>query len=267
MIKETLQRHGLEPDPQQGQHFLADERILQQEVREAEVSADDTLLEIGAGIGNLTRKLTAAAGHVHAVERDKRMVAALREELDGIDNVDVIEGDILELDWPEFDKCVSNPPYEISSELIERLGKAGQLSVLTLQQAFAEKLVAEPGSSGYSRISVLANYHFIPVYIRDVSRESFYPPPEVDSALLKLFPREKQFGIEDEDAFFEVVRALFTHKRKKVRNAFVDSRHILDMDKDAAKAMRDDLPHSEERVINLDLQKLAEVTAFLEDKP
>ncbi|MDY6778100.1 MAG: 16S rRNA (adenine(1518)-N(6)/adenine(1519)-N(6))-dimethyltransferase RsmA [Candidatus Nanohaloarchaea archaeon] len=263
MIRETLQRHGISPDTNQDQHFLASDAILEREVEEAELDGDETVLEIGAGIGNLTTKLADAAGHVIAVERDRRLIPVLKEELAHQDNVEIVEGDILDVDIPAFDACVSNPPYHISSELIELLGRRERRSVLTLQQAFAERLVAEPGSGDYSRITVLTNYYFVPVYLQEVPAEEFYPRPEVDSALLRFFPRNDRFGIRDRESFFTVVRGLFTHKRKKVRNAFVDARHILDMTKKEARRRRDDIPYSEERVINLDMKQLAEIADHL----
>lgn len=262
MIRDLLQKHRITPDTDQDQHFLDDETVLQQEVQEAEIDGSDIVLEIGGGLGSLTKKLAEKAGQVYVIEKDPRLIDVLEDELDGLDNIEIIEGDALEVDWPGFDRCVSNPPYHLSSELIERLGEEQKLSVLSLQKAFAERLVAEPGSSAYSSISIRANYHFIPVFLQTISRDSFYPPPEVKSALVKLYPRKKKFGIHDEDVFFTVVKALFTNKRKKVRNAFVDARHILGIDKDAAKAVRDDLPYSEERVINLEMKQLAELANY-----
>ncbi len=266
MIEDLLRRYDIRLDTDQGQHFLDDETVLRREVDEADLSGDETVLEIGAGLGTLTTEIARQAGTVRAVERDKRLIDALEQETGRFDNIEIIEGDVLELEWPAFDVCISNPPYEISAELIERLGKEGKLSVLTLQRAFAQKLIVEPGSSAYSRMTVMANYYFIPVYLQDVPAASFYPEPDVESALVKLFPREKKPDTADEDTFFTIVRALFTHKRKKVRNAFVDARHILDISKDRGKELRDDVPYSEERVINLQLKQLAEISSWLEGR-
>lgn len=266
MIEDLLRRYDIRLDTDQGQHFLDDEALLRREVDEADLDGDETVLEIGAGLGTLTKEIARQADLVHAVERDTRLIDALEQETGGFENIEIIEGDILEIDWPDFDICISNPPYEISAELIERLGRAGKLSVLTLQKAFAQKLVAEPGSGEYSRMTVMANYYFIPVYLQDIPAASFSPEPEVESALVKLFPREKKPETGDEEAFFTLVRALFTHKRKKVRNAFVDARHILDITKDRGKELQDELPYSEERVINLDLQQLAEISSWLEGR-
>lgn len=264
MIRQLLQKHGFTPDTHQDQHFLDSEHILNREIEEADLSSTDTVLEIGAGLGNLTRKLAQKAGTVHAIERDKRLVTILQKEFRTTDNITVIQGDAMEIDWPDYDKCVSNPPYHISSSLTEKLGQNQKLSVLTLQKEFAQRLVAQPGSSDYSRLTIMANYYFIPVYLQDIPPSAFYPEPDIDSALVKLYPRPNKFSIQDPDSFLRTVKALFIHKRKKVRNAFVDSRHIIGIDKDQAKTMRDQLPHSQERVINLNMKQLADITHHLE---
>jgi len=137
---------------------------------------------------------------------------------------------------------------------------------MILQQQFADRLTAEPGEDGYSRLTVLARYYFIPVVQQTISAEYFYPKPEIDSALVKLFPNEQRHGIENTDQFFTVTRALFTHKRKKVRNAVVDARNILAVEKDDIKPLRDAVPHSEQRVINLDIPAIHEISQFLEDE-
>lgn len=265
-LKELLKSYNLYLHKEKGQSFLVDDGLLEKEVKEAEISQDDIVLEIGAGIGTLTKKIAEKAGKVYAVENDRDLVFALKQELNDFENVEIIDQDILETELPEFDKSVSNIPYYLSSEIIELLGEKGNLSVITLQREFAERLVAKPGSSDYSRISVMANYFFLPVMLQEVSRESFFPRPEVDSALVKLFPREKKFGIEDRDFFFKVVKALFIHKNKKVRTSFYDSRHFFDLSKEEAKELRDELPESEERTINLNLKKMAEISKFLKKR-
>ncbi|MDY6789525.1 MAG: 16S rRNA (adenine(1518)-N(6)/adenine(1519)-N(6))-dimethyltransferase RsmA [Candidatus Nanohaloarchaea archaeon] len=265
MIKQILNRYGFSPDRLKGQHFLNDERLLEEEVEEAEIGGSDTVLEIGGGLGTLTRKLAERAGKVHTVEKDPQMVEILEKELSDLENVEIHSSDVLDLDLPDFDKCVSNPPYQISSSIIEMLGRERKLSVLTFQKQFAKRLVASPGSKDYSRISVRCQMSFIPVYLKEIPASSFLPEPEVDSALVKLYPRNDEIYTGDEEAFNRTIRALFTNRRKKIRNAFVDGRHILNIPKQKAKRMRDRIPHSEDRVNNLEVRELAEISEFLEE--
>jgi len=265
MIPELLQKHGLSPKTGLGQHFLDDPTVLDREIEEAEIEDNDHVLEIGAGLGTLTTRLADVAGKVTTIEQDAALIPVLEKELKLHDNVELVHGDALDIEWPDVDRCVCNPPYQIASALVERLGEAGIPAVMVVQEEFAQRLVAEAGTDAYSRLTLLANYYFVPVYLDPVPATAFEPEPEVESALIKLFPANKQDEIGPEQ-FFTTVDALFTHKRKKVRNAFVDSRHITGMTKDAAKEMRDDLPYSEQRVIDLELQQVVEIAQYLEGR-
>ncbi len=250
--------------PVKGQNFLVSNNVVEALVAAGEVD-DKRVLEIGAGTGNVTEQLAEEAEKVYAVESDTTLAGYLEDRFqDG--NVEVINADILDCEWPEADRCVSNLPFQVSSEVLAMLGERQVQSALILQGELADRIVAEPGNSDYSRLTVMVNYYFVPVKLRDIASSNYYPEPEVDTAIVKLYPNVERHGVEDEGAFFRTVRALFTHRRKKVRNAFVDSRHILGIDKEGAKGLRDELPHSEERVVNLDIRSLADITEFLEGK-
>lgn len=266
MIRELLEKYGLKADPEQGQHFLASEPILDQQIDAASIEPGDTILEIGGGLGTLTERLANKADKVITVETDDQLVSIMKDRLSSYENIEIINGDIMQIEWPSFDRCVSNPPYHLSSELIEDLGKRQTFNIMILQKQFADRLAAEPGESGYSRLTVMARYYFIPIILQSVPADRFYPQPEVDSAMVKLFPRKERHGITNEEHFFMTTRALFTHKRKKVRNAIVDARNILDVEKDDIKPLRDAVPHSEERVINLDIPAIHDISTFLEDR-
>ncbi len=262
MIEEELRRLGIKPV--KGQNFLRDENVIDALIEAGEVDGT-TVMEIGAGTGAITEPLEEKAEKVYALETDTKLSEHLEDKFSDTP-VEVINQDFLEYEiLDEVERCVSNLPFQISSEAVEKLGREQVQSSLILQEELADRLVAEPGSSDYSHFTVLANYYFIPVKLRTVSRESYYPSPEVDTAIVKLYPNRDRHGVEDEEQFFEISRALFTHKRKKARNAFVDARHILGMEKDEAKELRDEIPHSEERVINLQVIQLKEIAEFLED--
>lgn len=255
-IRNELKQLGIKPV--KGQHFLISEPIVKALVEAGEVK-DQDVLEIGAGTGVITEELSKKASKVFAVEKDRKLARHLMEKFSDQGEIEVVEADILERDIEDFDRCVANLPFQISSEVIEMLGEKQVQSSLIVQKDFAEKIVAEPGSSKYGFTTVKANYYFIPVKLRDVSSRNYHPEPEVDTSILKLYPNKERHRVEDEDMFFKVAKALFTHDRKKLRNAFVDARHMLALEKDEAKEMRDELPHSEERVVNLDVKKISEV--------
>lgn len=263
-LSQLLDRYNIRPNKERGQHFLHNELIIERMVAEADISRDDTVIDIGAGIGNITRKLAEKAENVIAVENDETLLPALQDQIKEFDNVEIVSKDILHGAVPEFDKCVSNIPFHLSSEIIEMLGEQQKLSVLLVQDAFAKRLIAKPGTDDYSRITIRANFDFTPVYLETVYDINFIPPPQTDAALLKLFPNKGKYDVDDEPFFFHTILALFTHKGKKLRNAFYDSRHMFDLDKDIARELQDQIPHSEDRVYTLNIQQLVEVAEAIQ---
>lgn len=258
--RDELRKLGVKPV--QGQHFLESEAIVEALVEAGEVD-DQKVLEIGPGTGIITEKLVERAETVTAVENDTTLAMHIEDEFQ---EAKVLNDDFLELEDLDYDRCVSNLPFQISSEALRKLGAAQIQSALIVQKQLAEKAVADPGENAYNEFSVAVQYYFVPVKLRDVPRSSFHPKPEVDASILKLYPNKDRHGVENEEAFFQLAKALFTHQRKKVRNAFVDARHILGFEKNEAKQIRDQLPHSEERVVNLGVKKIAEIATFLENK-
>ncbi|MFB6190362.1 MAG: 16S rRNA (adenine(1518)-N(6)/adenine(1519)-N(6))-dimethyltransferase RsmA [Candidatus Nanohaloarchaea archaeon] len=261
MIEEELRRLGVKPV--KGQNFLDSEAVIDALVEAGEVEGE-TVLEIGGGTGAITAKLQEKAGKVHVLETDTTLAEHLEDEFP---EAEVSDEDFLEWSIPgDVTRCVANLPFQISSEAVRKLGENQVQSALIVQDELADKMVAEPSSPRYGFFTVMVNYFFIPVKLRKVSRENYHPEPEVDTAIVKLYPNRDRHGIENEEKFFEVTKALFTHDRKKTRNAFVDARHMLDIEKSRAKELRDELPHSEERVVNLEVLELAEIADFLADR-
>ncbi len=201
-----------------GQHFMVDERILKREVEYAGVNDNDVVLEIGPGTGNLTKYLVERAKKVYAIEKDRTLARLIEDEFP---EVEVIVGDAMDMDWPEFDKMVSNIPYEISSPLtFKLLEHEFKMAVITYQLEFAERLVAYAGDWAYSRLSVMAYYRAEMEMLERVPKSAFRPRPKVDSAIVRIIPRkEPPFHVEDEKLFEEVVRVLFSARRKTVRSA------------------------------------------------
>ncbi len=195
----------------------------------AHLSKDDTVLEIGAGDGRLTQILAEKAGKVIAVEKDKRLAELLEKNLaeKNISNVEIICGDALETDFPNFNKVVSNLPYQISSPITFKLfgliGKCNwSAAVLTYQKEFAHRLFSKPCEKNYSRLTVAANYYCAAEKLEIVGRGKFRPQPKVDSMMVRLAPREKPF--EADEFFWETAAKLFQHKRKLVRAALKDAK-------------------------------------------
>lgn len=201
-----------------GQNLLIDEAARDQIVSFAELSRSDTVLEVGPGKGFLTEALIARAGKVIAVEKDPRLVSILRQNYRRARRLRVVEGDILKVKLPKFNKVVSCPPYYISSRLVLLLvSKKLKLAVLTLQKEFAERLTASPGSPNYGRISVMVQHKATVGIVGLIHRGSFRPVPRVDSAVVVIRNKKADVCVKSERVFGDLVRFLFTQRRKKAR--------------------------------------------------
>jgi len=202
----------------EAQHILVDKRVLRRIVSYANLSRKDIVLEVGCGTGNLTSYLLKHSGRLYGIEKDKRFVKMLKERFsDEIDNGKFVlmEGDALKIEWPSFDKFVSNIPYKISSELTFRLFKTGfKLAVVMYQREFAERLVAREGSKKYGRLSVTAKAFSRAEILEIVSPNSFRPKPRVESAIVRLYP-EPEIEVRNIEKFERLVRIAFSNRRKK----------------------------------------------------
>ena len=225
-----IRRAGVRGDPDRDQHFLVDDRVLDRIPTYLPDDADTShLLEIGGGTGALTDRLLAVGDRVTVVERDPPLAAFLREEFaDAIESgrLTVVEGDALDVDLPDFSACVSNLPYGVSSEIAFRLLPRARPLVLMFQLEFAERMVAEAGTSEYGRLSVGAQHYADVEIVERVPKEAFDPAPAVQSAVVRATPREPDYTVDDEAFFLDFVKALFTQRRKTVRNAIRNTTHI-----------------------------------------
>ncbi len=236
-----LRKHGIRPSKRLGQHFMLAPGALSKVVDAAELSGDETVLEIGAGVGALTVCLARAAQRVVAVEIDARLLPALNEVVKDSPGVLVIQGDILEHDLEtlvgEGPYCVvANIPYNITSLLIRRLLEAPQSPqrlVLTVQREVAERIVATPGQMSLLALSVQL-YGSARIMAR-IPAKCFYPRPKVDSAVLRVdLHAEALLPMASIPIFFRLARAGFQQKRKQLRNALssglrVSAQHVSSM--------------------------------------
>lgn len=224
-------RAGVYGDARRDQHFLVDNRVLDRLPTYATRAGFDCsdVLEIGAGTGALTDRLLRIADHVTAVERDSNLVSFLRAEFaTAIDEgrLTVLEGDALTLDLPTFTASVSNLPYGISSEILFRLLPRGRPLVLMVQREFGERLAATPGTAQYGRLTVTAGHYATVEVVEEVPPTAFDPKPAVESVLVRVTPRDPDYDIPDDEAFQSLVTAMFTQRRKTVRNAIRNTDHI-----------------------------------------
>ena len=231
VTRHILSAFHLRASKRLGQNFLVDRSVVQGIVDAAELSPEDTVLEIGPGIGTLTQGLAETGARVVAVELDKKLPAVLAETLKGYDNVTIVPGDILKLNIPEIlglregerFKVVANLPYYITTPIIMTLLEQRlpiERLVTMVQKEVAVRMTARPGSKDYGALSIAVQYFTVPRMVMDVPPRSFLPAPEVTSAVIACHVQEvPTMRPQDEKLFFRLVRAAFGQRRKTLLNA------------------------------------------------
>lgn len=209
-----------------GQHFLFDRNILNRIVDASGIGPEDEVIEIGAGLGSLTRILSKRAKRVTAIEYDRKLAESLRAKLAGEENVELITANALKVPYETFGnrlKVVANIPYYITTPLIFRLleyRKQIEAMTLLVQKEIAERIVASPGGKQYGVLSITVQVYARPEIKFAVSRKAFTPPPAVDSAVVHFeVSASGRFGIDDEPFFVKVVKTAFSQRRKTLANS------------------------------------------------
>lgn len=235
-VTQLLARHGLRPKKRLGQNFLIDRNVLRKIIDAAELTSESHVLEIGPGLGTVTREAAEVAAKVVAVEMDRDLIPVLEETVGGCPNVEIVHADFLRLDLPAFleshfgeARCtvVANLPYYITSPLIIRLIDVKdriERMIVMVQQEVADRLAAQPGTKDYGSLTVLIQYHCFVRMVARVKRTVFYPAPEVDSAIIRLDVRPSPaVDVPNEALFFRIVRAAFGQRRKTLPRALSGS--------------------------------------------
>jgi 16S rRNA (adenine1518-N6/adenine1519-N6)-dimethyltransferase len=263
-VREALEKMGARPSKGLGQHFLVDGRVADRHVSVAGVDPGHTVLEIGPGLGVLTERLVPIAKKVIAVETDGRMAARLEEIFSSAPNFELIKADALEIELPEFDLCVSNLPYQISSPITFKLLESSfERAALMYQMEFAERMVARPGTEDYSRLSVGAQHRAACKIEFKVPRSAFWPQPRVDSAVVTIAPRPPSYKVADEKLFHEVVKILFSHRRKKIRTTLADNAPSVGLEREGVLKAIGGTRFGDERVERLAPAEIAELANLL----
>ncbi len=257
-VKAVLESLGKRPNKHLGQNFMLNDSVLRDMVRHADVNAGDRVLEIGPGIGNLTDELVRAGAKVAAVETDDVFVKFLGRRFG--DRVTVLHADAVKAFLPEFDKVVSNLPYQISSPITFKLLDAGfKVAVLMVQKEFAERMVAKPGTDHYCRLSVGVYFRAQCEIVMGIPRHFFWPQPKVDSCVVRLVPRPPPFKVQDADVFIRVTQAVFSHRRKMISNSLARDPAVSDLVGGIDAETLRGLPHAERRPEELSPEQIGEL--------
>ena len=249
-VKRILNQHGFQFSKSLGQNFLIDPEVCPRMAEESGVTKETGVIEVGPGFGVLTQQLALRADKVVAIELDKRLPEVLADTLSDFDNVTVVSGDVMEIDlhnliaeqFPNHKDIVvcANLPYYITSPVIMKLLEERlpvRSLVVMVQKEAAGRICARPGQRECGAVSVAVQYYAEPEILFDVKRDSFFPAPNVDSAVMKLDVRSalpEVLADLDQKAFFRVVQAAFSQRRKTVCNSLSSG---LSLPKDAVKAL------------------------------
>lgn len=226
-----VRKHDIKAQKKYGQNFLTDDGVLDEIVEAAGVCDKDHIVEIGPGLGALTKRLAEKASHVTAIEIDTQMIPVLDEVLEGFDNTRVICADVLKTDMKEIAetypgedvKVVANLPYYITTPIVTSLLESGihyKSITVMVQTEVAERMQTGPGSKDYGALSLAVQYYSKPEIMIDVPPECFYPMPGVGSSVIKLdLYEEPPVKASNPEFMFRIIKASFMQRRKTMQNA------------------------------------------------
>jgi len=220
-----------------GQNFLIDQNILKIIIHSLEPEKEDCILEIGTGIGTLSAFLSTQIKQVISIEKDRKLIPIIKENLSPFNNIEMIFEDVMNFNFNIFlqenikkgrkiNKIVGNLPYYISIPLIRKiikLGKNIKIAVFLVQKEVGKRLMAQPGEKDYGILSIATQYYSMPSKVHIVPATVFYPKPKVNSMIIRLDIMEKpRIKVDDEKVFFEIVRASFQQRRKRIINSLAN---------------------------------------------
>ena len=255
---------------------MIDKASVDRIVEAAELSGDDLVLEIGTGLGTLTKEIAERAGRVISVEYDKILFEIAGDILKGHANLELVREDFLKLDLQKIlkknksfkaYKVVGNLPYYITAPIITKLIETHpkfSLAVFTVQREVGERLIASAGSKDYGTLSIYVQYHCDISISSHIPRSAFYPHPKVSSSVIVMKPRTKPaVEVKDEELFFKLVHAAFGHRRKTLRNSLLLSEKLNRSKEEIDAALERSGINGERRGETLSLEEYAKLSNSL----
>ncbi|NQU73439.1 MAG: ribosomal RNA small subunit methyltransferase A [Candidatus Omnitrophica bacterium] len=242
-IKRLMEKFDFRPKKKAGQHFIIDRNIVDKLIRFADIGNEDLVLEIGAGIGNITRDIANVAKTVYALEFDKVLCNVLKTTLSGYVNIKPICQNILKFDFKAYGqkqklRIIGNLPYYITTPILERIIENKDYiedALLMVQKEMAERMLAKHGGKTYSPITCYVQYYTRPELKSIVKRNSFFPKPEVDSVLIYLKVLDTpSISVNNEKLFFKIVKTTFNQRRKMLSSS-LGYKKRLGVDKEQAR--------------------------------
>ena len=246
---------GIVPRKSRGQNFLTDGRVADRHIAYADIREGERILEVGPGLGVLTKRLLETPGTLTCIELDDTLADYIGKTYGN--RLTLIRGDAVKVPFPEFDKFVSNLPYSVSTPIIFKLLEYPfKKAVVMVQKEFGDRMVADVGSPDYSRLTVNLFHKADCEILENVPASAFKPAPKVDSCLVSITPRPSPFPVKDERTFSKVVEVCFGMRRKKISTALKNARMIKSSE---------GLPYADERIEHLRPAEIAEIADFIVD--
>lgn len=284
--KGIMKKFNVRPVKSLGQNFLTDDSVIERIIDAADIRDTDLILEIGAGLGNMTAELASRAGHVVAVELDRRLIPVLNENLRDFKNVSILNRDVLQLDIdrevlgipamiesgfkPGAFKVVANLPYYITTPVIMNLLEndiSAERMVFMVQSEVAERMAAKPGGKTYGALSVAVQYYSRPERIFEVPPHCFIPQPEVYSSIVRLdIFTEPPVLLKDKELFFKTVKASFGQRRKTLVNALYNSGYFNISKEEIKEILKNISVGENQRGETLSIMQFAELSNFIFSK-
>ncbi len=264
--RDALMAAGTQPKKSLSQNFIIKEDILDKQISYAQINEKDIVLEIGGGTGLLTEKLASKAKKVFCIEYDSNLADYLISKFKSKNNVTIIKGDALKIDFPKANKIVANLPYHISTPITFKiLDLDFDIAILMYQYEFAQRMIAEPNTDDYSRLTANLQYQAKVELLQRVSRGFFYPQPQVDSAIVKITLKRIELPVPVNE-YRIVSRILFNTKNKIVSSVFYDYfKRLIPKDNrlDFRVLLAEKIELSNLRVGELTVDKLVNITQDL----
>ncbi len=279
ITKKIIKKNNLKLNKGMGQSFLIDQNIVGKIIDASVIKPDDVIIEIGPGIGSLTQFLLKEIGEGKYIglEKDRKLVAVLRELFTGYKHAEFLNRDVLDINWPELlkhynlegknIKIIANLPYYITTPIIIKLLETEYRwarMVFMVQKEVAERMVASPGGKTYGSLSIIVQFYSNPEIIYNVSPAVFIPRPEVYSSLITLKPHKKvPYVVKDKKLFFNIVRGIFQQRRKKIKNSLLKASTLNFKREEIVKGLKESNINPGIRGEKLDIAKFVQLSNIL----
>lgn len=263
-----LKEYNIEYRDDLGQNFITNWALLENEVGYGNVENDDTVLEIGAGAGNLTEMIAKRAGNVISIEKDKQFEEILKNLEKEYDNIEFLFEDAMKIELPDFDKVISNLPYNVSLPLIFKiLEKDFDSGVIMIQKDQAARITKSPGEKGYTRISVQVQRKADISIIKTVPKEAFKPIPNVDSAIIKIENVDEKFNVPSEKFFRKTLRFLFSCREMTLTESIEELKpYVQEESEVTSTSQKLEETTGQKKIKNLKPQEFGKISKIIKDK-